>query len=52
MKHAEILRFEIAVTNSDGTRRNEIIEEDPEEENDKGASKKKAKTKPKGPKSN
>ena len=51
LKHAEILRFEIAVTNSDGTRRNEIIEEEPEAE-DKGATKKKAKAKPKGPKSN
>jgi len=39
LKHAEIMHFEISVTNSDGTRRNEIIEEEEDEGNTKGKKK-------------
>jgi len=32
LKHAPVLKFEISVTNSDGTRRNDVIEEESEDE--------------------
>ena len=52
MKHAEILKFEISVTNSDGSRRTDTPLEAVEEEEDEKPGKKKKKPQAKGPKSN
>ena len=51
LKNAPITVFEISVTNSDGTRRSDMIKEEDEEEED-GNKKKKDKAKIKGTKSN